>query len=124
MQRTLIFAILAAFCLAGCAEPERPLPTSVGATPLADAPPGSPLPARSPRATFLGRTIRPLLRRRPSSLSRRTRRLLLRLNLMRILARFLLPSSVPHQRLHWRPARNLRRRPHAHLRGIKAACRT
>ena len=36
MQRTLIFAILAAFCLAGCAqpEPERPLPTSVGATPV------------------------------------------------------------------------------------------
>ena len=40
MQRTLIFSILAAFCLAGCAQPapERPLPTSVGATPLADAP--------------------------------------------------------------------------------------
>lgn len=40
MQRTLIFAILAAFCLAGCAhpEPERPLPTSVGATPLGLAP--------------------------------------------------------------------------------------
>ena len=40
MQRTLIVAILAAFCLAGCdqPEPERPLPTSVGATPLADAP--------------------------------------------------------------------------------------
>ena len=38
MQRTLIFAILAAFCLAGCAKPERPLPTSVGATPLGLAP--------------------------------------------------------------------------------------
>ena len=40
MQRTVIFAILVAFCLAGCARPapERPLPTSVGAAPLADAP--------------------------------------------------------------------------------------
>ena len=40
MQRTVIFAILAAFCLAGCARPapERPLPTSVGAAPLADVP--------------------------------------------------------------------------------------
>ena len=38
MQRTVIFAILAAFCLAGCARPapERPLPTSVGAAPLSD----------------------------------------------------------------------------------------
>ncbi|WP_297845640.1 hypothetical protein [uncultured Corynebacterium sp.] len=46
MQRTLIFAILAAFCLAGCAQPrpERPLPTSVGATPLADAPSWQPPP--------------------------------------------------------------------------------
>ena len=44
MQRTLIFAILAAFCLAGCAHPERPLPTSVGATPLADAPSWQPPP--------------------------------------------------------------------------------
>ena len=52
MQRTLIFAILAAFCLAGCAQPEpdRPLPTSVGATPLADAPSAEPPPRpRSPR---------------------------------------------------------------------------
>ena len=46
MQRTVIFAILAAFCLAGCAQPEpdRPLPTSVGATPLADAPSWQPPP--------------------------------------------------------------------------------
>lgn len=46
MQRTVIFAILAAFCLAGCARPapERPLPTSVGAAPLADAPSWQPPP--------------------------------------------------------------------------------
>ena len=46
MQRTVIFAILAAFCLAACARPapERPLPTSVGAAPLADAPSWQPPP--------------------------------------------------------------------------------
>ena len=46
MQRTVIFAILAAFCLSGCARPapERPLPTSVGAAPLADVPSWQPPP--------------------------------------------------------------------------------
>lgn len=46
MQRTVIFAILATFCLAGCAQPapERPLPTSVGAAPLADVPSWQPPP--------------------------------------------------------------------------------
>ena len=46
MQRTVIFTILVAFCLAGCARPapERPLPTSVGAAPLADAPSWQPPP--------------------------------------------------------------------------------
>ena len=64
MQRTLIFAILAAFCLAGCAQPapERPLPTSVGATPLADAPL---LAAPSPPA----RPARPASGGRPGSLA-------------------------------------------------------
>ena len=46
MQRTVIFAILTAICLVGCAQPapERPLPTSVGAAPLADAPSWQPPP--------------------------------------------------------------------------------
>ena len=88
---------------------------------LPTPPPGSPLPARSLRATCLGRTPR-FPRRRPSRLRHRPRRPLLRL--VRVLAQRPHPSSGPRQRPHRHPARNLRRRPHAHLRGTKAACRT
>ena len=113
MQRTVIFAILAAFCLAGCARPapERPLPTSVGAAPLADAPSWQPLPTLSPLATCRWKT-RPLLRRRPRNLRRQPRRPRLRLSLRRPLA----------QNRAWRPHRDRQR--HALPRGIRADCRT
>lgn len=114
MQRTVIFAILVAFCLAGCARPapERPLPTSVGAAPLADAPSWQPLPTLSPLATCRRKTRR-LLRRQP----RRPR---------------LSPRRPLAQNRAWLPLRRLgpRRRPHrdqqrhALPRGIRADCRT